>query len=165
VNKVKKYLAKMDRAVDYDFYDDNDLRYVRFKSPFNRRPLIGRRPPLGYAVLLCAHACWFVRTRAAINFGELFGNFDGFTPWCLRCVCVQEERGEAHPPPRREQQPGLPAAMVRHLIWSFRFVSTNEDPVILALLLTLPSVLVRDCCSEEAAFGDFDDSDDWEGEV
>nr|CAB3487838.1 unnamed protein product [Digitaria exilis] len=47
VNKVKKYLAKMDRAVDYDFYDDDDLRYVRFKSPFNRRPLIGRRPPVG----------------------------------------------------------------------------------------------------------------------
>ncbi|WVZ86611.1 hypothetical protein U9M48_033365 [Paspalum notatum var. saurae] len=47
VNKVRKYLAKMDRAVDYDFYEDDDLRYVRFKSPFDRRPLIGRRPHPG----------------------------------------------------------------------------------------------------------------------
>ena len=81
----------MDRAVDYDFYDDDDLRYVRFKSPFNCRPLIGRRPPLGYAVLLRAPACWFVRTLAEINFGELFGNFDGFAPWCLS-VCVRAGR-------------------------------------------------------------------------
>ena len=94
VDKVKKYLAKMDSAMDYDFYNDDDLRYIRFKSPFNCRPLIGRRPPLGYAVLLHAPACWFVRTLAEINFGELFGNFDGFAPWCLG-VCVQEERGES----------------------------------------------------------------------
>jgi len=61
VKKVKKYLAKMDRAVDFDFYDDDDLRYVRFKSPFDRRPLIGRRPHPGYVVLdVCAPACWFV---------------------------------------------------------------------------------------------------------
>jgi len=95
-NKVKKYLAKKDRVVDYDFYDDDDLRYVRFKSPFNRRPLIGRRPPLEYALLLRAPACWFVRTLAEINFGELFG---------ICGVRVQEGRREAHPPPRREQQP------------------------------------------------------------
>ncbi|RLM64620.1 uncharacterized protein C2845_PM16G15600 [Panicum miliaceum] len=87
VNKVKKYLAKMVRAVDYDFYDDDDLRYVRFKSPFNRRPLIGRRPPLGK------------------NAGKR----------------------------------------------TLRLVGSSS-----------PDYL-RQC--EEAAFGDFDDSDDWEGEV
>ncbi|XP_025825622.1 uncharacterized protein LOC112901024 isoform X1 [Panicum hallii] len=92
VNKVKKYLAKMDRAVDYDFYDDNDLRYVRFKSPFNRRPLIGRRPPLGVS------AC---RKNAGKRTLRLVG-------------------------------------------------SSSPD-------------YLRQC--EEAAFGDFDDSDDWEGEV
>lgn len=95
VNKVKKYLAQMDRAVDYDFYDDDDLRYVRFKSPFNRRPLIGRRPSLGYAVLLCAPACLFVRARVAINLGIYFGNFDGFAPWCFRCLRPGRTRGSA----------------------------------------------------------------------
>ena len=74
-----------------------------------------------YAVLLCAPTCWFVRTRIEISFGELFGNFDGFAPWCLG-VCVQEECGEAHPPHCREQQPRLLAATVRHLIWSIRFL-------------------------------------------
>lgn len=43
VSNVKHWLAKMDKAVDYDFYDDDDLRYRRFKSPFGRRPLVGRR--------------------------------------------------------------------------------------------------------------------------
>ncbi|CAO2043220.1 unnamed protein product [Urochloa humidicola] len=87
VNRVKKYLTKMDRAVDYDFYDDDDLRYVRFKSPFGRRPLIGRRPSVGK------------------NAGKR----------------------------------------------SLRLVgSSNPD-------------YLRQC--EEAAFGDFDDNDDWEDEV
>jgi hypothetical protein len=123
VNKVKKYLAQMDRAVDYDLYDDDDLRYVRFKSPFNRRPLIGRRPSLGYAALLCAPACWFVRARVAKNLLIYLVILTGLL--CGVCgACVQEERGEAHPPPCREQQPGLPAAMVRHLICSCRFVPT-----------------------------------------
>ncbi|KAG2588295.1 hypothetical protein PVAP13_5NG214481 [Panicum virgatum] len=36
----------MNRAVDYDFQDDDDLRYVHFKSPFIRPSLIVRRPPL-----------------------------------------------------------------------------------------------------------------------
>ena len=45
-------------------------------------------------------------------------------------------------------------------------VETNEGRVIRALLLlTLPSVLVGDCCGEEAAFGDFGDNADWEDEV
>ncbi|CAN6240361.1 unnamed protein product, partial [Urochloa humidicola] len=87
VNRVKKYLTKMDRAVDYDFYDDDDLRYVRFKSPFGRRPLIGRRPSVGK------------------NVGKR----------TLRLVG-----------------------------------SSNPD-------------YLRQC--EEAAFGDFDDNDDWEDEV
>ncbi|RLM73210.1 uncharacterized protein C2845_PM15G16360 [Panicum miliaceum] len=43
VNKVKRYLAKMDKAVNYDYYYDDELRYTRFKSPFDRRPLVGRR--------------------------------------------------------------------------------------------------------------------------
>ncbi|PUZ48285.1 hypothetical protein GQ55_7G233400 [Panicum hallii var. hallii] len=43
VKKVKRYLAKMDKAVNYDYYDDDELRYTRFKSPFDRRPLIDRR--------------------------------------------------------------------------------------------------------------------------
>jgi hypothetical protein len=95
VSKVKKYLAQMDRAVDYDLYDDDDLRYVRFKSPFNRRPLIGRRPSLGYDALLCAPACWFVRARVAKKFVDLFGNFDGFALWCLRCLRAGRTRGSA----------------------------------------------------------------------
>ncbi|PVH35672.1 hypothetical protein PAHAL_7G240700 [Panicum hallii] len=33
----------MDKAVNYDYYDDDELRYTRFKSPFDRRPLIDRR--------------------------------------------------------------------------------------------------------------------------
>lgn len=36
--------------------------------------------------------------------GRVIGGVCGFF--------VQDERGEAHPPPRREQQPGLSAAMV-----------------------------------------------------
>uniref|UniRef100_A0A0A8YFU7 Uncharacterized protein n=1 Tax=Arundo donax TaxID=35708 RepID=A0A0A8YFU7_ARUDO len=36
----------MDRAVDYDFYDDDELRYGCFKSPFDSRPLVGARPRL-----------------------------------------------------------------------------------------------------------------------
>ncbi|RLM64682.1 uncharacterized protein C2845_PM16G15590 [Panicum miliaceum] len=43
VKKVKRYLAKMDKAVSYDYYYDDELRYTRFKSPFDRRPLVGRR--------------------------------------------------------------------------------------------------------------------------
>ncbi|XP_062184894.1 uncharacterized protein LOC133888607 [Phragmites australis] len=43
VKNVKRYLANMDRAVDYD---DEELRNNRFKSPFDRRPLVGRRPRL-----------------------------------------------------------------------------------------------------------------------
>ena len=42
-------------------------------------------------MLLCAPTCWFVRTRIEISFGELFGNFDGFAPWCLG-VCVHAGR-------------------------------------------------------------------------
>ena len=165
MNKVRKYLAKMDRAVDYDFYDDDDLRYVRFKSPFNCRPLIGRRPPLGYAVLLRAPACWFVRTLAEINFGELFGNFDGFAPWCLRCLRAGRTWGSAPSASsgaaaRTTYGNGAPLDLVDSVC-----VETNEGRVIRALLLTLPSVLVGDCCSEEAAFGDFGDNADWEDEV
>ncbi|XP_066346780.1 uncharacterized protein [Miscanthus floridulus] len=43
VKNVKRYLAKMDKAVDYDYYYDDELRYTRFKPPFDRRPLVGRR--------------------------------------------------------------------------------------------------------------------------
>ena len=43
VKKVKHYLEKMDKAVNYDYYYDDELRYTRFKSPFDRRPLVGRR--------------------------------------------------------------------------------------------------------------------------
>ena len=35
----------MNRAVDYDFQDDDDLRYVHFKSPFVC--------PLGSGMLCC----------------------------------------------------------------------------------------------------------------
>lgn len=63
VNKVKKYLAKMDKAVDYDFYHDDDLRYVRFKSPFDRRPLVGRRPHPGYVGLDALRSCLLVCRR------------------------------------------------------------------------------------------------------
>ena len=52
-SKVKKYLAKTDRAVDYNFYDDNNLRYILFKSSFSCRPLIGCRPPLGLGYICC----------------------------------------------------------------------------------------------------------------
>ena len=78
----------MNRAVDYDFQDDDDLRYVHFKSPFNRPSLIVRRPPLRlrYAVLLHAPACWFVRTCAEVNF-ELFSNFDGLLHAVWVSVC------------------------------------------------------------------------------
>ena len=59
-------------------------------------PLSSRRPPLGfgYAVLLRSLACWLVRTCAEINLGELFGNFDGFAPWCLG-VCAGRMWGSA----------------------------------------------------------------------
>lgn len=117
VTKVKKYLAKMDRAVDYDFYDDDDLRYVRFKSPFDRRPLIGRRPHPGYVVLDALRSCLLVcSARLAIKSLGIYLVLIWMV--LIRGVCVvgvQEERGEAHPPPRREQQPGLHATMVRHL--------------------------------------------------
>nr|CAB3487837.1 unnamed protein product [Digitaria exilis] len=43
VKNVKHYLAKMDKAVNYDYYCDDELRYTRFKSPFDRRPIVGRR--------------------------------------------------------------------------------------------------------------------------
>ncbi|KAK3141890.1 hypothetical protein QOZ80_4BG0339530 [Eleusine coracana subsp. coracana] len=46
VKAVKRWLKQMDKAVDYDFYEDDELRYSRFKSPFDRRPLVGRRPRL-----------------------------------------------------------------------------------------------------------------------
>ncbi|KAF0894427.1 hypothetical protein E2562_038997 [Oryza meyeriana var. granulata] len=42
VKNVKRWLRKMDEAMDYEFYDWN-LRSYRFKSPFDRRPLIGPR--------------------------------------------------------------------------------------------------------------------------
>ena len=99
------------------------------------RPLqVAVRPPLRlrYAVLLHAPACWFVRTCAEVNF-ELFGNFDGLLQAVWVSVC-RKNMGEAHPPPRQEEQRGLPAAMVHHLIWLIWYC------VILALLLTLPSV-------------------------
>jgi hypothetical protein len=35
VENVKRYLAKMDKAVDYDYYYDDELRYTCFKSPFD----------------------------------------------------------------------------------------------------------------------------------
>ncbi|KAL6652288.1 hypothetical protein ACP70R_011213 [Stipagrostis hirtigluma subsp. patula] len=44
VKKVKRWLKNMDRMVDYDYYYDDELRFCRFKSPFDRRPLVGRRP-------------------------------------------------------------------------------------------------------------------------
>lgn len=50
VKKVKSWFKKMDKAVDYDFYEDDELRYCRFKSPFDRRPLVGRRPHPRYAL-------------------------------------------------------------------------------------------------------------------
>ncbi|KAF8780579.1 hypothetical protein HU200_001382 [Digitaria exilis] len=97
VNKVKKYLAKMDRAVDYDFYDDDDLRYVRFKSPFNRRPLIGRRHPSGMLMLknagkrtlrlLGSSSMDYLRQWCAnrsVRFGferAAFGDFDDRDDW------------------------------------------------------------------------------------
>ncbi|CAL5030719.1 unnamed protein product [Urochloa decumbens] len=43
VKNVKRYLAKMDKAVNYDYYYDDELRKAHFKSPFDRRPLLGRR--------------------------------------------------------------------------------------------------------------------------
>ncbi|CAD6260109.1 unnamed protein product [Miscanthus lutarioriparius] len=43
MKNVKRYLAKMDKAVDYDYYDNDELRYTRFKPPFDRRPLVGHR--------------------------------------------------------------------------------------------------------------------------
>jgi len=98
VTKVKKYLAKMDRAVDYDFYDDDDLRYVRFKSPFDRRPLIGRRPHPGYVVLDALRSCLLVcSARLAIkSLGDLFGaNLDGSDSWCLRRRRAGRTRGSA----------------------------------------------------------------------
>uniref|UniRef100_A0A0E0DGP7 Uncharacterized protein n=1 Tax=Oryza meridionalis TaxID=40149 RepID=A0A0E0DGP7_9ORYZ len=42
VKKVKRWLRKMDEEMDYEFYDWN-LRSYRFKSPFDRRPLVGPR--------------------------------------------------------------------------------------------------------------------------
>ncbi|KAF2935183.1 uncharacterized protein [Oryza sativa Japonica Group] len=42
VKKVKRWLRKMDEQMDYEFYDWN-LRSYRFKSPFDRRPLVGPR--------------------------------------------------------------------------------------------------------------------------
>jgi len=89
-------------------------------------------------VLLRSLACWFVRTCAEINLGELFGNFDGFAPWCL--VSVQEECGEAH----------LPLDLVDSVS-----VEMNEDLVILAFVVDVATCfMIGDCCSEEAAFGD-----------
>jgi hypothetical protein len=52
VKKVKRYLAEMDRAVNYDHYYDDELRHTRFKSPFDRRPLVGRRTRFRYLVAL-----------------------------------------------------------------------------------------------------------------
>uniref|UniRef100_J3M035 Uncharacterized protein n=1 Tax=Oryza brachyantha TaxID=4533 RepID=J3M035_ORYBR len=43
VNNVKRWPRKMDEAMEfYEFYDWN-VRSYRFKSPFDRRPLIGPR--------------------------------------------------------------------------------------------------------------------------
>uniref|UniRef100_A0A0D9W7T6 Uncharacterized protein n=1 Tax=Leersia perrieri TaxID=77586 RepID=A0A0D9W7T6_9ORYZ len=42
VKNVKRFLRKMDEEMDYEYYDWA-LRSYRFKSPFDRRPLIGPR--------------------------------------------------------------------------------------------------------------------------
>jgi hypothetical protein len=44
----------------------------------------------------------------------------GFLISGVCAVRVQEERGEAHPPPRQEQQPGLHTPIV-HATWFDRF--------------------------------------------
>ena len=69
VENVKRYLSKMDKAVDYDYYDDDELRYTRFKSPFDRRPLVGRRTRHRYlsrcSALLLVSSCWLeIETHA-----------------------------------------------------------------------------------------------------
>jgi hypothetical protein len=55
VNNVKHWLRMMDntiKAVGYDLYTDDETRYVRFKSPFDRRPLVGPRPRFRYVAVL-----------------------------------------------------------------------------------------------------------------
>lgn len=68
VKNVKRYLAKMDKAVDYDYYYDDELRYTRFKSPFDRRPLVGRRTRHRYlscCSALLVSSCWLeIETHA-----------------------------------------------------------------------------------------------------
>jgi hypothetical protein len=81
----------------------------------------------------------------------------------IRGVCVvgvQEERGEAHPPPRREQQPGLHATMVRHLDLLISVLCRQSCDFSFCCWCCCLLRLIH--CSEEAAFGDFND---WEDEV
>jgi hypothetical protein len=94
VKKVKRYLAKMDKAVNYDYYDDDELRYTRFKSPFDRRPLIDRRTRHRYLValrpLLPLVDCNLECPRDGEFHADYFGILMGLI--CDACdVRVQEE--------------------------------------------------------------------------
>ena len=94
VKKVKHYLAKMDKAVNYDDYYDDELRYTRFKSPFDRRPLVGRRTRHRYVVaqrsLLPLVYCNLECPRDSEFCGAYFGNLMGLV--CHACdIRVQEE--------------------------------------------------------------------------
>jgi len=68
VENVKRYLSKMDKAVDYDYYDDDKLRYTCFKPPFDRRPLVGHRTRHRYlscCSALLVSSCWLeIETHA-----------------------------------------------------------------------------------------------------
>lgn len=82
MKKVKRYLAEMDKAVNYDYYYDDELRYTRFKSPFDRRPLVGRRTRYRYLVALRSLlplVDWNLECPRDDAFCEDFlGNFKGF---------------------------------------------------------------------------------------
>jgi hypothetical protein len=119
VKKVKRWLRKMDEQMDYEFYDWN-LRSYRFKSPFDRRPLVGPRERCRY-ISRFARLLPLDETRL-MGFWGLIS--DG-SPCDRRCFAVfppvQEKRREAHPPFGRAHRPGLPASVVgdRNLICSF----------------------------------------------
>jgi hypothetical protein len=82
VQNVKRWLRMMDNAVKsvgYDLYADNKTRYVRFKSPFDRRPLVGPRPRFRYVtVLALLDGCsslllllvWLLILRVKLNSGR-----------------------------------------------------------------------------------------------
>jgi hypothetical protein len=80
----------------------------------------------------------------------------------------RKNEGEAHPPRHQEQQRELHAAMVSaHCLILIFVLVCADDRGVLVLLVMLHCNLfyLNFCCSEEAAFGDFDSDVDWEDEV